>query len=107
MISLEEFCKIIQTIKSHFEKTSEFSQDMSKYFDGFPMFKLDGEIVEIVFLLLENIFKDKSQWIAYFCYDLDFGAKYQLDSVLDANHIPIDLSTPDKLYYFLLKEGKL
>lgn len=55
--------------------------------------------------LLVACINDKGEWIEYFIYELDYGKKYTDGCVTHENKTPIDLSTTDKLYEFLLKES--
>ena len=42
--------------------------------------------------------------ISYFIYDLEYGTKWTETSITDANGTPIDISTVEKLYDFLIAE---
>lgn len=46
--------------------------------------------------------KDKDDWILYFVYDLNFGAKYKEGMVKDKDGSIINISTESKLYDFIL-----
>ena len=52
--------------------------------------------------LLERIFD--TDMISYFIYELDYGKKYKAGCVLDENMNEIDLSTPEKLYDYLVQD---
>ena len=56
--------------------------------------------------LLKLSFKDnhRDSWIDYFIYELDFGAKYTYGCASERDGTDIDLSTPEELYKFLLKD---
>ncbi len=57
----------------------------------------------IVVKLLEKLMKDGVGNISYFIYELDYGREYQEGFVSD-NNGNIDISTPEKLYDFLMTE---
>lgn len=57
----------------------------------------------IVVKLLEKLMRDGAGNISYFIYELDYGKEYQDGCVLDSNG-NIDISTPEKLYDFLMTE---
>lgn len=45
---------------------------------------------------------ENSETLEYWLWDLDFGKKYEPSSFTDENNKPIDISTVDKLYDYLL-----
>ena len=57
----------------------------------------------IVVKLLEKLMQDSFGNISYFIYELDYGREYQEGCVSDKNG-NIDVSTPEKLYDFLMAE---
>lgn len=69
------------------------------YFD--TKFALPGLIK-----LLASTMKDTSEWIEYWLYELDCGAKYRPSSVTDGKGKPIKLKTIANLYVLLKKEYK-
>ena len=60
----------------------------------------------IVVKLLEKLMQDSFGIISYFIYELDYGKEYREDCVSDKNG-NIDISTPEKLYDYLMKEYSL
>ena len=56
----------------------------------------------VVVYLLERMFD--TDMISYFIYELDYGKKYKAGCVLDENMNEIDLSTPEKLYDYLVQD---
>lgn len=63
---------------------------------------LQSEVVRLLDLLTND-----SDWVAYYCWELDFGKHYKPDSVMIGD-VSVDISTPEKLYDMLEKdwEGK-
>lgn len=57
----------------------------------------------IVVKLLEKLMHDTFGNISYFIYELDYGREYQEGCISDKNG-KIDISTPEKLYDFLMLE---
>ena len=57
----------------------------------------------IVVKLLEKLMKDSFGNISYFIYELDYGREYREGCISDENG-NIDISTPEKLYDFLMVE---
>lgn len=60
----------------------------------------------IVVKLLEKLMQDSAGNISYFIYELDYGKEYREDCVSDKNGNN-DISTPEKLYDYLMKEYSL
>ena len=60
----------------------------------------------IVVKLLERLMRDNAGNISYFIYELDYGREYREGCVSDKNG-NIDISTPEKLYDYLMKEYSL
>lgn len=57
---------------------------------------------DIVIKLLENMFHD-GDTISWWIYDLDYGTKYEDGCITENDGTIIDLSTPEKLYDYLIK----
>ena len=57
----------------------------------------------IVVKLLEKLMQDNFGNISYFIYELNYGREYKEGCVSDKNG-NIDISTPEKLYDFLMSE---
>ena len=55
----------------------------------------------IVVKLLEKLMQDTFGNVSYFIYGLDYGREYQEGCISDKNG-NIDISTPEKLYDFLM-----
>ena len=60
----------------------------------------------IVVKLMERLMRDNAGNISYFIYELDYGKTYQGGCVSDQSG-NIDISTPEKLYDYLMKEYSL
>lgn len=57
----------------------------------------------VVVKLLEKLIQDTFGNISYFIYELDYGSEYREGCISDKNG-NIDISTPEKLYDFLMME---
>ncbi len=57
----------------------------------------------VVVKLLEKLMQDSVGNISYFIYELDYGKAYQEGCISD-NNGNIDISTPEKLYDYLITE---
>lgn len=59
----------------------------------------------IVVKLLENMFEDKDNTISWWIYEKDYGRNYKIGD-MSVNDVGIDLTTPEKLYDYLVEVGK-
>lgn len=110
MITKSKFIKIINKL----QQATKLQEDMYKLLkqnsditDG-----VDCGIVicheQIVVDLLNHIFKqDRNEsWVSYFIYEGNYGQSLQVDSVQEEDGTPIDITTAEKLYDFLIEEIK-
>lgn len=108
IISKEQFCKIIQRLRDYNDLQDKIQDLFRENIDNQEMdFMNAGSICvgheTIVVELLENMFNDKDI-ISWWFYDLDYGRKYTEGCIADKDGTPIDLSTIEKLYDYLVKE---
>lgn len=107
MITKEQFCKIIKRLREYNDLQDKIQQLFKDNIDNQEMdFMNAGSICvgheTIVVELLENMFKDKdiiSGWI----YEQNYGRDFSLGD-LEADGVKIDLTTPEKLYDYLIKQ---
>jgi len=104
MFTQEEFVKYINAHKANYERTCKFTDAIALAFDGFPVYQLDDILTASYVDMLKVIMKDttRDSWIEYFIYELDYGVKYKEGSIIEKDGTFIDLSTPEKLYDFLI-----
>ena len=102
MIDKNTFVKTLDGLKY----VMDFNADLNHFF---RTRNCDTQIVmpdctDITINLLHEIFgeKDNNEWISYFCFELDFGREHL--EIKDMNGNDIDLSTPEKLYDFLMED---
>ena len=107
MLSKKEFVDIINKLR----KVNDFVDETNKkarelddaiISDFYNTMSLSISHENIVVELLENMFNDK-ETISWWLYELDYGRKYE-EYCITENGKPIDLSTADKLYDYLIKE---
>ncbi|MBP5564957.1 MAG: hypothetical protein J6X45_04460 [Lachnospiraceae bacterium] len=105
-----EFCKILTKLKnvSDFENdiwkacykySTENKTDVNIFGTGLG---LEADVID----LLSIIMNDKERDIEYFCYELDFGQAWQSGMITDKYGKDIDLSTPEKLYDWIMEGNK-
>lgn len=107
MISKEQFVKIINRLRDY----NDLQHNIQSLFDNCidnreNDFTNAGSICvgheTIVVELLENMFNDKDT-ISYWLYECDYGRDYRLGN-MTVDGKDIDLTTPEKLYDYLIKE---
>ena len=107
MISKEKFVEIINRLKNYNELQDKIDELFKDNIENRERdFINAGSICigheSVVVYLLERIFD--TDMISYFIYELDYGKKYKAGCVLDENMNEIDLSTPEKLYDYLVQD---
>ena len=56
--------------------------------------------------MLKELTNDKSDWIEYYCWELDFGSKYKPGSIKDVDGTNIPLKTVEDLWDMLKENMK-
>ena len=107
MISKEKFVEIINRLRNYNYLQNKIDDLFRDNIDNKEMdFINAGSICigheSVVVYLLERMFD--TDMISYFIYELDYGKKYKAGCVLDENMNEIDLSTPEKLYDYLVQD---
>lgn len=106
MITKQEFVDIIDKLKEVNDFVNETNDKARKLNDAiisdfFNASSLSISHENIVVELLENMFNDKDI-LSWWLYDLDYGRKYKDGYITEADRTEIDLSTPEKLYDYLI-----
>ena len=109
MITKNKFCKIM----NHFREQDNMAQELNQTFHNYncmdfrdgAMF-IDTESQDIIVDLLVEMFEDNEGAIPYWCYELEYGINHYLGCVTDENDNPIDISTPEKLYDYVVANMK-
>ena len=117
LLSKEEFCKIINKLKTINDLYEELDCCYNKYKNllggCIEPYSLEISCENEIIKLLEIIMNDKptndyyGSNISYFIYELNYGKNYKAGMVTDKNKdgsfIDVDISTPEKLYEYLIK----
>ena len=104
MLSKEKFIRAIDHIKEHDELESNLCSALEamspdSYCCAFVYSKYETLTID---LIKEALGLDEEvDWIEYFIYDLEFGAKFKVGCVVEADGKAVDLSTPAALYDYL------
>lgn len=107
MISKQEFVNIINRLRNYNDLQNKIDELFEENIDNREMDFMDAGSIcigheTIVVRLLENIFNDKNT-ISWWLYECNYGRDFSLGDLED-NGVEIDLSTPEKLYDYLIKE---
>lgn len=108
MITKKEFVDIINKLKQvndFVDETNDKARQLNDAIisDFFNASSLSISHETLVVKLLENMFNDDVGIISWWLYELDYGRKFELgDFRIDEK--PVDISTPEKLYDYLIKE---
>ena len=103
MISKELFVETINFMKERNDAVDRINRELSTEFEYntfYPYFRYEEMLVKV----LEAIMHDENDWIRYFIYDGNYGENLKPDSVSEIDGTPIDITTPEKLYKFLVNE---
>lgn len=112
MLTKKQFCKVFEDIHKLEKREEEFNEAFAKI-GGEYSYIYDDAISALVDLLSvamevkDNGIKNEFCFdndIEYFCYELDFGRADYADRAIEANGIAIDLSSPEKLYDYIVSE---
>jgi len=105
----EIFLQVMEKLEKQFEVDEKCKNAFSVILPGTHCGFYDNvNLTNAFFELLEFIMEDDKTpcWdstISYFVYDLKFGKEYKEGCVLDKNNKPIDISTVEKLWDYLIK----
>ena len=109
MITKGKFCKIMNRFREQDVMAQELNQIFHNYncmdFRDGAMF-IDIESQDIIIDLLVEMFEDNEGVIPYWCYELMCGISYYPGCVTDEDDNPIDISTPEKLYDYVVAKMK-
>lgn len=103
MLSKEMFVKCINFMKERDDAINKINEIVTEEFEDsifYPYFKYENMLYQV----LKDVMHDENDWIEYFLYEGDYGRRLKPNSVSEADGTPIDITTPEKLYDFLVSE---
>ncbi len=109
MITKDQFVYYINEIKTLTEQANMLDEALKSFdscrdFGGFSNFRAVDALVSLLEDAMgEERNKDYPTDISYFIYDLEFGALWTEDSFQESDGTPIDISTPEKLYDYIIR----
>lgn len=98
------FCDSLRALQQQYKHDRLWSEKLAALFPDERVFgiydnsKVNDALLHILQLEMNDVGKDS--WIGYFCYELDFGAKYREGCATQYGK-NIDLSSPESLYDYL------
>lgn len=110
MITKQEFVKIINRLRDYNDLQDKIQELFKDNIDNQEMDFMNAGSISvghetIVVKLLENMFNDRGNWISWWLYEQDYGRSVNIDDVFDEEIGKfVDLTTPEKLYDYLIKE---
>lgn len=110
MINKEEFAEIINRLKEvndFVDETNNKARQLNDAIisDFFNASSLSISHEDIVVKLLNHVFNiPNDETLGWWLYEKDYGRKFKIGD-LQGNGKDIDLSTPEKLYDYLIKCG--
>lgn len=105
------FCDSLRALRAQYEHDRLWGETLASLFPNERLFgiydnsKVNNALLHILQLEMNDACKDS--WIEYFCFELDFGAKYR-EGCASQYGKNIDLSSPETLYDHLksLQDGR-
>ena len=108
MIKKDLFVETINFIRDRNDAMDKLNKVFTEEFEDsvfYPYFKYEVQMLKVLAASFDYDEAIIDDWISYFCFELDFGRKYQLGDVSEADGTPIPLGTPEELYDYLFKEA--
>lgn len=111
----EEFVRYIDRLREANDLCSKIDDLMRKSRDNIENDFMNGASLQInhesiVIELLKKMMHDTSEDygdIDYFIYELDYGRKYEPDTITDKDGNNVDFSTSEKLYEYLVENYRV
>ena len=111
IITKQQFVEIIEDLREandFVEETNERARQLKDAImsDFYNTMSLSISHEHLVVLLLEKMFNDKDI-LSWWLYELDYGRNFKMGNLQETKNviiIDIDLSSPEKLYDYLVSE---
>lgn len=103
MVDKKLFIEVLDDAKKTEDYQSWLNKQLRK--NGAEGYIFQPNCVDAVIKLLHNSFKefDRDDMISYFCFELDYGRKWE-PGMVERNNKDIVLSTPEDLYNYLISQ---
>lgn len=110
ILTKEEFIYYIDELQKLHESSEKLNDALFNYdecsdFSGFSNFRALSLVTDLLEKLMDDP-KDEYGYstITYFTDELEYGTKWHEGCFTEADGTPIDISTSEKLYQYLVKE---
>lgn len=102
ILDKKDFVDAINEVKNTTKYHEELNSFLSKR--GVEGYIFQPDCVDMTLRLLHIMFEkaDRDNWIEYFCFELDFGKKWEVGCVRQKDGTDIKLETPEDLYDYLV-----
>jgi len=109
MITKEKFIEVLAFLKKKQSQENRFCELLEEmvpdtFVHAFVYADFESELVKLLKIALD--LPDENDDIEYFLYELDFGKDYKPGTVTEEDGTEIDMSSPEKLYNYLVKIKK-
>ena len=105
ILSKEKFIATINGLKEYDNFEIELNDLIRKYGEGYMIL---SDVSSLLIKTLEKMYEDcDNGWISYFCWEIEFGGKYEPGMIKDYHGNEIKLQTPEDLYDILMLQLKL
>lgn len=102
VITKKLFIEVISALKKQSDHDSKCTDAFNIILPEDRVVGYDNNIIMLQLItLLKLSFKDDSDWIDYYIYEIDFGRDYVEGCVLSKEKKPIPLATPSDLWNLL------
>lgn len=100
-LKVDEFIKCIEELKTFYEFECGLNECLERFaVDGYLYFP---DVITTTIKVLEKMFQDEDGWIDYYCWELEFGKRWQ-PGMISSEGKDVPLETPENLYALLIAE---
>lgn len=104
MIPKELFVNVIKLIQEQHEIDSKVADGLELVCDGYVMYGCKNKCRDALMKVLENIFDDSEDYIGWWLYE---DVKHIVTETLKEKTVEYDLTEPEALYDFLMREKEV
>jgi uncharacterized membrane protein len=105
-LTLQEFTKFLEIIKSHQEKEEQLAESLKYLVDGWPIITFAHGLEGALIALLEQCMKDSSETISYYIYEADWGKRSKEFYIQHPDGTQHHLYTIKDLYTYLVNHNE-
>jgi hypothetical protein len=102
LIKKEQFLDMMQTVEDYWDWDSQL-YDLGVEIDSVPLTRMLSDFIDALKILVN----DKDDMIEYYCWELEFGKRWQPRMVIDSNGEDIPVASAEDLWNYLEKENEV